>query len=100
MVLLNVIIFINIKGGGLRSNFEIFFVLTHIKIWIMCDKNLFTELKNLKRFPRYDFAKMGRTGPFTSAICMGFPVKKRVSKWPLGKFFSSKNGLNGLIFGL
>ena len=44
-------------GGGLRSNFEIFFVLTHLKIWIMCDQNLFTELKNLERRPRYDLAK-------------------------------------------
>ena len=62
-------------GGGLRSNFEIFFVLTHLKIWIMCDKNLFTELKNLERRPRYDFAKTGRTHPL-SAICKGFSVKK------------------------
>ena len=36
---------------------ENFFVLTHLKIWIICDKNFLTELKNLERFPRYDFSK-------------------------------------------
>ena len=88
--------------GGLGSNLEIFLVLTHMKIWIFCDMNLFTELKNLERFPRYDFAKMGRTAVYESVFGHMYGIsckKKRVSKWPLGKFFSSKNGPNGLIFG-
>ena len=56
----------------------------------LCDKNLFTELKNLKRFPRYDFAKTGRTGPF-SAICLyGISCLQMGSKWALGKFFLPK----------
>ena len=55
-----------------------------------CDRNLFTELKNLERFlPRYEFAKTGDTGLF-SAICMGFSVKKKGLKMALRYFFLPK----------
>ena len=41
----------------------------------------------------------GTYGPVFGYL-YGIFCKKWVSKWPLGKFFSSKNGLNGLVFGL
>ena len=40
--------FVTEKGiGGWGGQVLIFFCLTHLKIWIIHDKNLFTELKNL-----------------------------------------------------
>ena len=54
-----------------------------VKLGIMCDMNLFIELINLKRFPRYNFAKTGRPSPF-SAICMEKLLKKVTFRnaWP------------------
>ena len=39
-----------IGGGGLWSNFEIFLILTHMKIWIICDMNLLTEFEFVWEF--------------------------------------------------
>ena len=48
---------------------EFLYFTNHVKLGILWELNLFTELKNLERFQRYDFAKTGRMGP-VSAICM------------------------------
>ena len=56
------------------------------------DKNLFTELKNIERSLRYDFAKTGRACHFQP-----FVKGSQNGLWE-GKFFSPKNGRNGQIF--
>ena len=63
------------EGGGLRSHLEIFFVLTHLKIWIMCDMNILTELENFERCPRlYEKWERTRTLRTFWAICREFYV--------------------------
>ena len=45
--------------GGSKATFEISFVLKHLKIWIMSDQNLFTELKKLLPFLNNELAIPG-----------------------------------------
>ena len=65
------------QGGGPGSKFEIFLLLTCLKIWNMGVQELFTELKNIHRRPSNDATNIA---PF----CVFLAIYR--GKWP-------KNGL-------
>ena len=79
---------LNLGIGVYRFRSQDFFILTryhhtYIKLGIMW-LYLFTELKNLKRFLRYDFAKMGRARMF-SVIFME-KWTKWANFWPVSRY--------------